>query len=348
MKFRKEYQKYLLIILAIVATSYFLKPLFFNKKKKVVEGIIDQGYYRVDINLTDLKNKLETTTDEIADKDILLQILLLTQYNQDFITNGNSFKYISIDNLKQIIIQSAADEEEMSSKLTNVMIIEEIKKFFTLIDLTNVLLYEDATETVVGVKVVKKPDLLDFFGDLANKMANKMMIPNPLTKPSIDMKEAFMTAFIYTKTILLLKPKFEQDQTEINDLINVAGMLFMPLIKRDSVFIDYDNDNNAVIIAKEAANGMIALINNSPNVNFSSDAVEIIKNIAEAVKLALNSEQNSIFIEQQIIQKPITNENYELLNNVFIYAGGLIYKEIHRLLKIENANTINFEFTATA
>ena len=37
MKFRKEYQTYLLIVIAIITTGYFLKPFFF-KKKKVVEG----------------------------------------------------------------------------------------------------------------------------------------------------------------------------------------------------------------------------------------------------------------------------------------------------------------------
>ena len=38
MKFRKEYQTYLLIVIAIITAGYFLKPFFFNKKKKVVEG----------------------------------------------------------------------------------------------------------------------------------------------------------------------------------------------------------------------------------------------------------------------------------------------------------------------
>ena len=37
MKFRKEHQRYLLIVIAIITTGYFLKPFFF-KKKKVVEG----------------------------------------------------------------------------------------------------------------------------------------------------------------------------------------------------------------------------------------------------------------------------------------------------------------------
>ena len=38
MKFRKEYQSYLLIVIAIITAGYFLKHFFFNKKKKVVEG----------------------------------------------------------------------------------------------------------------------------------------------------------------------------------------------------------------------------------------------------------------------------------------------------------------------
>ena len=38
MKFRKEHQTYLLIVIAIITAGYFLKPFFFNKKKKVVEG----------------------------------------------------------------------------------------------------------------------------------------------------------------------------------------------------------------------------------------------------------------------------------------------------------------------
>jgi hypothetical protein len=48
MKFRKEYQTYLLIVIAIIIAGYFLKHFFFNKKKKVIEGQAGAiTYYRI-------------------------------------------------------------------------------------------------------------------------------------------------------------------------------------------------------------------------------------------------------------------------------------------------------------
>ena len=100
MKFRKEHQTYLLIVIAIITAGYFLKPFFFNKKKKVIEGQAGTTttYYRVAFNSTDLSNLLNTlSTPPTPTQEDLLKQLILTQYNTVLTDNTTGIKYVMPD-----------------------------------------------------------------------------------------------------------------------------------------------------------------------------------------------------------------------------------------------------------
>ena len=94
MKFRKEYQTYLLIVIAIITAGYFLKPFFFNKKKKVIEGQAGTTtYYRIAFNSTD---SIDTNGLTLARQDLLKQ-LILTQYNTVLTDNTTGIQYVMPD-----------------------------------------------------------------------------------------------------------------------------------------------------------------------------------------------------------------------------------------------------------
>ena len=98
MKFRKEYQTYLLIVIAIITVGYFLKPFFFNKKKKVIEGQAGTTtYYRIAFNSTDLSELLNTLSipPTPTEQDLLKQ-LILTQYDT-VLTDNTGIKYVKPD-----------------------------------------------------------------------------------------------------------------------------------------------------------------------------------------------------------------------------------------------------------
>ena len=69
MKFRKEYQTYLLIVIAIITAGYFLKPFFFNKKKKVVEGQVA----RRRVNITKIEREREREREREERRKVVLE-----------------------------------------------------------------------------------------------------------------------------------------------------------------------------------------------------------------------------------------------------------------------------------
>ena len=87
MKFRKEYQTYLLIVIAIISAGYFLKPFFFNKKKKVVEGQVA----RRRVNIT--KRERERNRERQREKEAAFNQATIGQslvpFNQTQFTYGN-------------------------------------------------------------------------------------------------------------------------------------------------------------------------------------------------------------------------------------------------------------------
>ena len=121
MKFRKEYQTYLLIVIAIIIAGYFLKHLFFNKKKKVIEGQAGTTtYYRIAFSSTDSIDTTPTNQD-------LLKELILTQYDT-VLTDATGSKYVQPGDKYKVLIPLIPD--------------------------TDTLLIKDSTGAVLGLKVV--------------------------------------------------------------------------------------------------------------------------------------------------------------------------------------------------
>ena len=124
MKFRKEYQTYLLIVIAIITTGYFLKPFFFNKKKKVIEGQAGATtYYRIAFNSTD---SIVTSALTLAQQDLLKE-LILTQYDT-VLTDDAGIQYVQPGDKYKVLIQLIPD--------------------------TDTLLIKDSTGEIIGLKVV--------------------------------------------------------------------------------------------------------------------------------------------------------------------------------------------------
>ena len=123
MKFRKEYQTYLLIVIAIITVGYFLKHFFFNKKKKVIEGqgVIATTYYRIDFSSIGSIDTTPTNQD-------LLKELILTQYDTVLTDNTTGSKYVQPGDKYQVLIPLIPD--------------------------TDTLLMKDSTGDIIGLKVV--------------------------------------------------------------------------------------------------------------------------------------------------------------------------------------------------
>jgi hypothetical protein len=320
MKFKKEYQTYLVLIVAILTAGYFLKSFFFNKKNKVVEGNATDGdgdqYYRIALNLDNL-NKLNTDSREDYDK-IMLKTLILTQFK----LTENIDNIITLDEFKIVV---GIDDDTYDNTLNN-----DINDFFTkIINQSNVLV-KDNDDKITGIKVKRTcGDMLDYFKQQADAAASN-------TSPDAD-ADAALAAYDYADIILADK---YNENVAIMALIAAGNLLAL----MGQPGMQYNN--YVVLEAKEAAAKAAYYVANAEEaINTAANAVQAAGNAvgnavtaanaayyadeaAKVAKAAANPDGTYV----QFYNKSIPmNDTY--LKQVFINSAGQIYKNVYILIK---------------
>ena len=314
MKFRKEYQTYLLIVIAIITVGYFLKPFFFNKKKKVIEGqgAITTTYYRIAFNSTDLSELLNTLntlrTPPTPTQEDLLKELILTQY--DTVTTDNTgIKYVKPDTKYSVLIP--------------------------VIPAT--LLMKDSNNVIIGLKVVGcTGNKLDFFNKEAAAAADT-------AAATADTATAAVAAYDYARLIL----SNDVNYVNIKALIDAANLLTImgqPNITTYTETVvktaktaalaakDYSEAANYADYAAEtaAAEAYAAKTNAAYGLLADGEAVTAVKYAAYAARATASSDSKEVNYNK-VINKYNSNPGGTLLTNMkaaFITAAGLIYQSI--------------------
>ena len=320
MKFRKEYQTYLLIVIAIITTGYFLKPFFFNKKKKVIEGQAGTTtYYRIAFNSTDLSNLLNTLrTPPTPTEEDLLKELILTQYDTVVAdTTGN--QYVNPDAKYDALMMN-------------------------LIPAT--LFMKDSNDAVLGLKVAAcTGNKLDFFNKEAAAAADT-------AAATADTATAAVAAYDYARLILSNTYK---DNLNIMALIAAANLLTImgqPNITTYTETVVKTAKTAAKAVANTAAENYAidaayyadyaadyaaaAETSAKNNTNYGllavAQAFDAVEYAAMAAAYAMGDlSLNDTTVKQNVNYKKVMakyNSNPANMKAAFITAAGLIYQSL--------------------
>lgn len=346
MKFRKEYQKYVLIVLAIVATGYFMKHLFFNKKK-VVEGVNSSNtYYRIDFD--SFTNVATTDTDT----DDRLKQLLLVQFDSDDITSsddGNNYVDIPTLNKKMKSNQDGLPSSNLDYSFNDTD--DTIASFFDIINQSDVLKNDN------NVRVVEKcNDMLEFFKLQAESAVNNINKDSAIT--AYNYARFIICNLNYRKNIniivqthaanLLIRMIDIDDKNELEFAENILYDRMNVLMLQDGTYDNnqnrststhpqkntaenvsrvwgYYNKNNIVAVryaALAAANISISNLNNDSINSINNDAANINPSIFT------DSEKQEIY---NIVIQAYNKDNK--INDALIVAAGIIYQRVYTLIK---------------
>ena len=311
MKFRKEYQTYLLIVIAIITAGYFLKHFFFNKKKKVIEGQAGAStttYYRIDFPDT-----------FAATPQDLLKELILTQYDTVLTDNTTGIQYVKPD----------AKYDDLKA----------------LIPAT--LLMKDSNEVIIGLKVVGcTGNKLDFFNKEAAAAADtaaatadtataaaaayeyaRLILSNTY-KDNLNIKALIAATNLLT---IIGQP----DIINYSDLVvttakNAAKMAADSGVLEDAAYANY-SANYAANLAKNAANsaadaknaaGWAATAAGLQSSGLKSSSLGLMG--LQSALLTVNLKENNNY--KKVMAK--YNNNPANMKAAFITAAGIIYQSM--------------------
>jgi hypothetical protein len=357
MKFRKEHQKYLLIVLAIITAGYFLKPYFFNKNKKVVEGQANNSeqYYRINLDLT---NPPQISEDELKTNDYKHTILKQFKPDEIKISSDGSSKFIE----------------------TPSNIFETLRMSHKMLNQFNVLEINESGQYVAGIKVKETCDMLGYFNKHAIKAANLVedqrerlnfgsatekadsnynasidpptrFITSRLDNAAAEAAASALAAHDYARIIL---EEEHQDKYDILALIAAANLLALmgqdvvnDEVVKEALGIaraaavntaaDFAAAAEAAFLAEVAADqAAYAALTPAADAALAAEAAALAalaaEAAAEAAEEAALAAADAAGITQDSINEIYAN-NPANLKNTFIAAAGLIYQSVYAIIQ---------------
>ena len=295
MKFRKEYQTYLLIVIAIIIAGYFLKHFFFNKNKKVIEG--QEGttttYYRVAFSSTDLINTDGLT---LAQQDLLKELILM-EYDASKIKNYEGNPYVL-----------------------------PATKYFGVIPAT--LLIKDAADAVLGLKVVSICGRLEYFNDRAAAAAAADATAGAAAVAAYDYARLILSNDVTYKADVNIMALIAAA-----NLFTISGTdaVTATKIAREAAYAAFNIDSKSLAGFSAYAAGNAAS-NAAGNAAVASDAAEAAGYAnAYANGVTLGDTTGVAVKENDNYKKVMAKYNNDPANlkAVFITAAGLIYQSVY-------------------